>query len=219
MLHELNHVDLGHFDLLDCFGLVERSYTKHGPIDLLEPRFRPIAPLCLELQADHEAIEMLLDAYSSDGWYDLRARVMAISAMMVLIEREDARNGAEGRTHPKAATRIFQLLGHLSEMPLIQAQLSGDAAMLPSEEKLQAFAKDVTIPCFFDAIHLAEIAGASSIASDLGQPDEFFKDLEVAKLGDPEQHTELKTQGAQEWAKLWECNEALKPILGGHFTN
>ncbi|EEE36965.1 hypothetical protein RKLH11_800 [Rhodobacteraceae bacterium KLH11] len=28
-----------------------------------------------------------------------------------------------------------------------------------------------------------------------------------------------RLEGAQEWAKLWPCNEALKPILGSHFTN
>ena len=65
---------------------------------------------------------------------------------------------------------------------------------------------------------LAQTAGAASITSDLGSPENFFKDLEIAKLGDPSRYAELKTQGAQEWAKLWPYNEALKPFLGGHFT-
>jgi hypothetical protein len=110
-------------------------------------------------------------------------------------------------------------LGHLAELPLVQAQIEQDSSLIPTEDELQAFAHEVTIPCFFDAIQLAQAAGAASIADDLGSPEDFFKDLEIAKLGDPSKHGELKTQGAQEWAKLWPCNEALKPILGGHFTN
>ncbi|WP_155846165.1 hypothetical protein [Celeribacter ethanolicus] len=139
--------------------------------------------------------------------------------MMTLIELEDTKNGAKGRTHPKAATRIFQLLGHLAEIPLLQAQITQDASLIPPQDELQAFAHDVTIPCFFDAIELAQNSGATSIADDLGTLEDFFKDLEIAKLGDPSRHKDFKTLGAQEWARLWPCNEALKPILGGHFTN
>lgn len=137
----------------------------------------------------------------------------------MLIEREDTKNAVEGRTHPKAATRIFQMLGHLAEMPLVQAQIEKDATLIPTNSELQAFAHEVTIPCFFDAIELANASGAASIADDLGSPEDFFNDLEIAKLGDASQYADLKIQGAQEWAKLWSCNEALKPLLGGHFTN
>jgi len=218
-LHELAHIELGHFAVVDSFGIAQRAFVTPEPISVLPLELRPYALHCLELQADHDATEMFLGSYSSDGWDALVERVMAISGMMVLIEREDAKNGAEGRTHPKAAARIFQLLGHLSEMPLIEAQLNGDMALLPSEEELQSFAREVTIPCLFDAMYLAEVAGAETIADDLGRPEDFFKDLELAKLGDPSRYSDLKTQGAQEWAKFRECNEALKPILGGHFTN
>ena len=104
-------------------------------------------------------------------------------------------------------------------MPLVEGQLNQDASFIPTEDELRAFAHEVSIPCFFDAIQLAQAAGAASIADDLGSPEDFFTDLEIAKLGDPSSYGDLKTQGAQEWAKLWPCNEALKPILGGHFTN
>lgn len=218
ILHEMSHIDLGHFKLEDNFGIAQRSSVESKPLFSLSSTLRPLAPLCLEMQADHEAADMLLGAYSTDGWTELRQRVLAISGMMMLIEREDAKSGAEGRTHPKAATRIFQLLGHVSEMPLIRAQLAQDAALIPPEEELQTFAHEVTIPCFFDAIQLAQVAEAASIESDLGTPEDFFKDLQIAKLGDPSHYDALKTQGAQQWATLWPCNEALKPILGGHFT-
>lgn len=219
ILHELSHVELGHLKYANRFGIALRSPLKLELLANITPEHHPKVPLCMEMQADHDATEMLLGSYSPADWDELREHVLAIAAMMVLIEREDSRNGAKGQTHPKAATRIFQLLGHLSEMPLIEAQLSGDVAMLPSEEEFQAFAKEVTIPCLFDAIHLAEVAGAETIVDDLGRPEDFFKDLEIAKLGEPSSYGELKTHGAQEWAKLWDCNEALKPILGGHFTN
>jgi hypothetical protein len=170
------------------------------------------------MQADHEATDTLLGAYSTDVWHEVREKVLAISGMMMLIELEDAKDSVKGHTHPKAATRIFQLLGHVAEMPLVRAQVEQDASLIPVEDELQAFAHEVTIPCFFDAIQLAQAAGAASIADDLGSPEDFFKDLEIAKLSDPSRYADLKTQGAREWAKLWPCNEALKPILGGHFT-
>lgn len=219
ILHELSHVDLGHFKLADSFGVAQRSTMKPEPLGRLPTDLRPLAQPCLEMQADHEATEMLLGAYTSNGWEELRSNALAISGMMMLIEREDIKNGLEGRTHPKAATRIFQMLGHLAEMPLVRAQVDQDASLIPSENDLQAFAHEVTIPCFFDAVELANASGAPSIVNDLGSPEDFFKDLEIAKLGDPSRYADLKTQGAQERAKLWPCNESLKPILGSHFTN
>ncbi|AUQ75286.1 hypothetical protein [Phaeobacter piscinae] len=214
ILHELNHIDLGHFKIFESFDLTQRSSFQREP--LFTNKF-PLVPLCLEMQADHEATEALLGAYSTEDWEKLRERALVISGMMMLIELEDTNNDTTGRTHPKAATRIFQLLGHLSEMPLIRAQVHQNASLIPSEDELQAFAQEVTIPCFFDAIQLAQVASATSIESDLGSPADFFKDLEMVKLGDPTRYAELITQGAREWAKLWPCNEALKPILGGHF--
>lgn len=213
MLHELSHFSLGHFELFDCFEIVQRSSMRSNLISTLPLKWQFLVPPCLEMQADHEATMMLLGPYSADGWQNFRQRVLAISSMMMLIELEDARNGAEGRTHPKAATRIFQLLGHLAEMPQIRAQLTQDTSHIPHQEELQTFAHEVTIPCIFDAIQLANSAGAMSIADDIGSPENFFKDLEIAKLGDPSLYSNLKTQGAQQWAELWPCNEALKSIL------
>ncbi len=215
LLHELCHISLHHFKVAERFGLVSRS-TDTNTINLDSPA---AALKCIEMQADHEASSLLLEDYSPGDWQELRQQAMAIAGMMILIELEDTKNRSDNQTHPKAATRIFQLLGHLAEMPLIQAQIEKDASLIPSKDELQAFAHEVTIPCFFDALQLAQAANAAFISDDLGSPEDFFKDLEIAKLGDPSRYGELKTQGAQEWAKLWPCNEALKPILGGHFTN
>lgn len=219
MLHELSHINLGHFSLGSSYGIAQRSNLNPYTHELFPDSQLLYVTQCLEMQADHEATDTLLGTYSAEVWHEVREKVLAISGMMMLIELEDAKNNAESLTHPKAATRIFQLLGHVAEMPLVRAQVHQDASLIPSEEELQAFTYEVTIPCFFDAIQLAKAAGAASIADDLGNPEDFFKDLEIAKLGDPSRYGELKIQGAQEWAKLWPCNEALKPILGGHFTN
>jgi len=163
MLHELSHFDLGHFEIADEFGVAQRSRKGIYTLGAMPRALRNFAPLCLEMQADHEATDMLLGAYFTDDWHELREKVLAISGMMMLIELENTKNGAEALTHPKAATRIFQLLGHVAEIPLIRAQLNQDASLIPCEKELQAFARDVTIPCFFDAIQLAQAACVSVV--------------------------------------------------------
>lgn len=218
--HELSHVSLGHFRFAGGFGVARRRTIKSDALSNLPPAKVPEARLCFELQADHDASEMLLGAYSSERWRELRERVMAISAMMVLIEREEAKLDFGEATHPKAATRIFQLLCHVAEMPLISAHLQQDPALLPPADEIERFGKEVTLPCYFDAVELAEIAGAKSIHADLGSPEDFFADMAIVKLGDPSRYVDLKTEGAKEWAQLWQCNEVLKPLQADvHFAN
>ncbi len=175
------------------------------------------------VRRDHAAQEQLCEmgwsyAYSADEWESLRYRAMAISAVMVLIDQEDAKNTAPLSTHPKAATRIFQLLGHITEMPLIPAQriavINGYDAIdpndLPSNEEQTAYGKDVSIPCFFDAVNLAQVAGADSIRQDLGEAQDFFADVGIAKAADPAGFDAFKTDGARQWADLVLFNETLK---------
>lgn len=233
MLHELHHIDLNHFDLTGgfhiaetrnapCYSVAQRAALQPDPMMGLPPDLRIAAPLCLELQADHDAAEMLLEAYSPQEWESLRHRAMAVSAMMMLIEREDTKHGDKGKTHPKAATRIFQLLGHVAELPLIpaqvQARLKGadqiDPDDLPPEAEQQAYGRQVTIPCFFDAVNLARIADADTIRHDLGEAQAFFSDIEVAKSADPDRFATLSTQGAQEWARLALSNRPILSALG-----
>ncbi|MGH1356115.1 MAG: hypothetical protein ACRBBS_13660 [Thalassovita sp.] len=229
MLHELQHFDLNHFDLMGCsfvgetaqshqFAIASRAPAKPNPLPDLPVSELPKVPLCLELQADHDASELLLDAYSADEWASLRHRAMAISAVMMLIEREDAKSAAPLNSHPKAATRIFQLLGHITEMLLIPAQriaiINGFDAIdpddLPSNEEQTAYSKDVSIPCFFDAVNLAQVVGADSIRQDLGEAQDFFADVGIAKAFDPAGFDAFKTDGARQWADLVLFNETLK---------
>ncbi|WP_131818824.1 hypothetical protein [Tritonibacter mobilis] len=211
--HELSHFDLGHFELADKFGVAQRSRQVVHTIDVVRYDLRHLAALCLEMQADHEATDTLLGAYSAEGWREVREKVLAISGMMMLIEREEAKLDFDEKTHPKAATRIFQLLCHVAEMPLIDAHLQLDASLLPQADEIERFGKEVTLPCYFDAVYLAEVAGAKSIEADLGSPVDFFADMAIVKLGDPSRYSDLKTNGAKEWAQLWECNEKLKPTM------
>lgn len=219
ILHELQHIELGHFAFADSFGIAQRRKPKRQPIDAIPQQLHSRVLPSLELQADHDATELLLGAYSTVGWEELRQNVLAISAMMILIEIEEAKLDDDFQTHPKAATRIFQLLCHFAELPLIAAQLADDPSLLPDANEVESFGREVTLPCYFDAVEIATNAGAQSIQADLGNPIDFFKDMEFVKLGHPSRYSELTTQGAKEWAQLWECSELLKPLQTGvHFA-
>lgn len=220
ILHEIHHSELGHFRFSSSFGVSKRAKLKERLLRNLPPSMWRLARPCLELQADQDATELLLECYSPVSLHDLQQKITAIAAMMVLIEREEVKLNFDEMTHPKAATRIFQLLCHVAEMPLIHAHLHHDSSLLPPADEIERFSKEVTLPCYFDAVHLAEVAGAKSIQADLGSPEDFFADMAIAKLGDPSRYSDLKTEGAKEWAQLWECNEALKPLqIGVHFAN
>ena len=192
--------------LFDLLPMLVEILKDIPPADL--PKVEP----CLEMQADADASEMVLDAYSPDGWDIIRARTAAISGMMMLIEREDAKRGHDLSSHPKAATRIFQLLGHVMEMPLIEATLAqqhlelGIDPTLPSDEEQSAFNRQVSIPAFLDAVELARIAEADTIREDLGEPADFFGDIQIAKLVDPEEFNTMTTEGGVQWAELIAVN-------------
>ena len=227
VLHELHHYQMGHFEFSgghrlteakdpNSFSVAARSSVTRLPAlaDIEAADLLKVEP-CLELQADHDAIEMLLDAYSPDGWNLIRMRAAAISGMMVLIEREDCKRGHELSSHPKAATRIFQMLGHVIQMPMIEAmqaerhpELNIDPHV-PSDAEHAAFNDEVVIPTFFDAVKLAAIADATKIAQDLGVSETFFQDVQLALLGDPDSFDALTTAGAKHWSELVTFNATL----------
>ena len=221
ILHELHHADLAHFDLIHgtlSLHLASRSKRKVTPLDDIPTDMHDKVGPCLELQADHDALELMLGDYSTASWSDICMITASIAALMVLIEGTDAENGIEQSTHPKAATRIFQLLGHVVEMWSTPAHANAKARSetsildvdLPCEEELQAFSKGVILPVFWDSMALAEAAGAEPIIADLGSPESFFADVSRAKLG---HWDELVTAGAREWAALKEANELILPLL------
>ncbi len=229
MLHELHHYQMGHFALTGCLSLTEakdgNAFGVASRARLVQPKALkgikkkdlPKVEPCLELQADHDASEMLIDAYSPDGWEIIRMRVAAISAMTVMIESEDAKRDHKLSAHPKAATRIFQLLGHVIQMPVIEAMLAdrhpelGIDPRIPSDAEQSAFNRKVVIPAFLDAQHLARVANAATIIQDLGTPQNFFRDVQIAKLADPSQFHGMTTIGAKQWAQLVMLNSSLLP--------
>ncbi|MCV6576549.1 MAG: hypothetical protein OIF58_12500 [Cohaesibacter sp.] len=224
ILHELQHLELGHFELLNgvpTLHLISRSKRSSNPINGLPKELWHKVEPCLELQADHDAIDFMLDRYSTDGWQEIRAKATSIAAAMVLIEKIDTENGIKHSTHPKAATRIFQLLGHLTEMWSLPAHIDAQncdektvpKGVLPSEEEQHAFGKEVILPTFWNAVALAEKAEAKTIIDDLGSPEDFFADVARAKFG---QWDKLKTTGSKEWAELKNTNEAILPLLRRH---
>jgi hypothetical protein len=226
MLHELHHYQMRHFNFTGQLCLTEanapKSYGVASRADAPSPalinidkdKLHKVEP-CLEMQADHDAIEMMLDAYSADGWDMVRARAAAISAMMVLIERVEGKKDHQTSTPPQAATRIFQLIGHVIEMPLMQAMLaqrhpeSDIDPEIPSDEEQSAFNRQVVIPSFFDAVGLARIANADAIGIDLGGAQGFFRDVQLAKLSCSKQSDEFTTQGAMQWSELLSISETL----------
>ena len=233
IFHEMQHFDLRHFDLLDraaigetlppeSLGLVSRRTTVPRWLAHLNTGERLRVERCLEMQADHDAIECLLDAYGSEGWDTLRQRAAAISAMMVLIERADAGIDHDRSSHPKAATRIFQLIGHLIDMPTIPARMKAfesgadriDPDDLPSDEEQMAYMRAVALPAYRDAVHLAKIANAESIARDLGDAAKLFVDIQNARLHGADALTMMHTEGGREWADLTRLNRDVLTKLG-----
>lgn len=227
LLHELHHYQMGHFAITgrlslseakdaNSFGALNRGSRtvppalKNVPVDDL-----PMVEPCLEMQADHDAIEMLLDAYSPDGWHIIRARTAAIAAMIVLIEREDAKRGHDLSSHPKAATRVFQLIGHVVQMPRIEEIMArqnpewGINPHIASEDELTAFNRQVVRPAYFDVLEFARLAAAQSIIDDLETPERFFQDINFARIVKRKAHGPMSTVGALQWGELERVNALL----------
>ncbi|WP_299845259.1 hypothetical protein [uncultured Roseovarius sp.] len=210
-LHERAHIELGHFSILEgipTFNLVSKS----GKSQIQEPDLpRELwdkVERCLELQADHEALEEMLGNMDEVDWAELRVTIASIASVMVLIEKIDTDNPNPSETHPKAATRIFQLLGHVGDMWSVGASLNtGD---LPNAERIQEFAEEVILSAYFDAVEMAKSAEATNLIHDLGDPEVFFADIAHAKLGHWDQ---LQTVGAKEWAVLKDANEQILPLV------
>ena len=69
LLHELHHAAFGHFALMhgtQVLYLVSRKKREATPLNDLPKDLWHKVPPCLELQADHDALEMMLGDYSAD---------------------------------------------------------------------------------------------------------------------------------------------------------
>ena len=233
MLHELHHYQMGHFKLNGGMGLAEtsnayamgltsRSAPEPSLIDQLPQEAQTLARQCMEMQADHDSTEMLLDAYSSEGWDIIRFRAACIFAVMVLIEREEQKQADDvSQDYPKAATRIFQFMGYLTVMwsvpAMVKAQQNGWEELreedLPSTEMIEAFHTQVVVPSLSDAYLIAKANDAQSVLDDLGDIEDFIADVRLAQNPAEASLSDFKTVGAIEYMSLLSVNAAVLQLL------
>lgn len=229
IMHELNHFQLGHFRInggacfgVNIFGLSSRDGIAPNLIESLSKTDQLKAPLCLELQADQDATEIILGAYSKDNWDLFRAYACCVFVVMILIEREERSVENKGKTHPIAATRIFMLMAHLAELwslPAVKrAHNEGlhevPPDYLPPDDEIDQYFEQVVAAAFSDIQIIANAADMRSIWDDLGGADAFFDDIRITQtISDPEPSL-FKTCGGRQWAELKPTNAKVLALLG-----
>lgn len=221
ILHELHHHQIGHLDLVGPagisetsfvpeLGLTSRSGAKPSAFDMLDKDTAILVRRCLELQADHVALEIHLDHYSSEGWGYIRFYMASAMAVMVLIEQQGHAID-DDRCYPLSATRIFQIFGALA---LLWQPLPTSDWDAPNDDEIEAYHAAVVAPAISDAIILAAAGGVAAITNDRTDADDLFEDMRM--LQEPHKHdlTTLKTIGAREYSSLILANEKAKELLG-----
>lgn len=232
--HELNHYAIGHFHLTGSAGLLEGNQSaalgiasrgsaevQPGLIATLSPAEQALAPLCLELQTDHDASEIVLGAYSPENWVLFRYYAICILMVIFIIEREERSSVSQNRTHPQAATRLFMLLAYLVELPSIPAIKRASAegldhvpeAYLPSIEEVSGYQHSVVEPVFAASQILAEAVGLPELWEELGGADATFDDIEKVLNHGHDLPETFQTPGAEEWARLKPLNSKLLKML------
>ncbi|SFA88979.1 hypothetical protein SAMN05421688_1508 [Poseidonocella pacifica] len=233
MQHELNHAAVGHFKLTDGAALVEgggekafsaatRRSRKPSPLEALPETDQKLASLCLELQADHDATEIVLGAYSAENHTLFRYYAICIALVIFVIEQVDRENAREEITHPKASTRLFQLLAYLVELPYIpaykRAYAEGLTEMpedyLPPRDELERYSADVFAPVFAACEIMAEAIELPGIINELGGVEAFFADINRAVFEGHDSIDAFVTPCAVQWASLKPLNERLLKMLG-----
>ncbi|MBG6166766.1 hypothetical protein IWQ54_006465 [Labrenzia sp. EL_195] len=223
-LHEIMHAHLGHFETsgqttffeageLDALGLVSIKNSAVARSTILTPEEAAISK-CYELQADNDASDVLIDIFSDDRMDDIRMRVAAIFAVMVLIEETDLQRATTSSTHPKSATRFFTLLGHLFQMWIyphaeletadVGRRLDTGGSMTP--EMFEPFAKQVIAPAINDAVILAVAGGAETFLKDMGGAAPLLQDLYTVQWGETLSAETLQTEAGREWLQLMPVN-------------
>jgi hypothetical protein len=232
--HELNHHAIGHFGYLDGMGLAEGNspyglgvvqrngkQRKPKPHGLTERELAEVH-MCLELKTDHDAIDIVLGAYSSANWPLFRYYATCILVVMFIIEAEERRLDEPLRHHPLAATRLFQLIGHLVELPTIpaikRAHREGlehlPAEYLPTADELVAYRSEVVAPVMAASQIIAEVCGIPDAWDDVGSAEDMFADIDAITLDQADGPSDFQTKGAKQWADLKSINTDLLKKLG-----
>lgn len=227
ILHELHHYEMGHFEYIDgtdlaenSFGLTSSAASKVSGINLLKDGEQVQARQCLELQADDDASDMLFDLYHEDNWDRLRFQAACISVVMILIEREE-QNAVPDQFYPKAATRMFMLLGRLAQMhststtsKMSQLNVNSDRSRnLAFQQEVAKFNSQVVAPAFVDTQIIAQAGNAQNVIDDLGDAGDFFRDVITAQTAAHNRPELFKTTGAKEWSTLWAVNQKVMASL------
>lgn len=231
--HELNHVAVGHFTLTAGAGIVEgggatqfalarQKTPQPSPLDALSADDQISASLCLELQADHDATEIVLGAYFNENHELFRYYTICVALVIFVIEQIDREQGNEEISHPKASTRLFMLLAYLVELPLIPAYKRAHAEglehmpedYLPDEKEVQQYSKAVVGPVFAACQIMAEAFELPGILDELGGTEAFFGDIQKAATGGHSAVEQFETDCAKQWAALKPLNDRLLKMLG-----
>lgn len=231
--HELNHLSIGHFDLINGagiaegrspqgFGVASRSGAATKPMDFLDPSEQSQAHLCLELQTDHDATEIVLGAYSVENVSLYRYYATCVLVIILIIEAQERQSHRVDRSHPHAATRLFMLIAHLVEMPTIpaikRAHAEGlnelPASYLPSANELVAYRRDVVRPVMSASQVLAEAIGIPDAWAAVGTAETFFEDIDAVLLRQARYPEDFQTYAAKQWAFLKSTNDKILKKLG-----
>lgn len=221
MLHELHHGMIGHLELVGPTGISEtqlpvglgftrRASAKPSVLDGYSKEQTLAIRRCIELQADHDALEILLGYYRFERNEVVRFYMATAMAVMILIDQQDQALDDE-RTHPKSATRIFQLFGSLATLWQPRPKSGWEA---PDDDEIVAFHAEVVAPAVSDAIILASAAGIAPIVASLEDADALFDDMRMVQEPDKHDLSKLKTEGAREYAELLPDNALAIQLLG-----
>ena len=221
MLHELHHGMIGHLELIgptgisetklpDGLGLTRRASSKPSKLAGYSKEQTLAIHRCIELQADHDALEILLGHYAPDRGDLIRYYMATAMAVMILIDQQDQALDDE-RTHPKSATRIFQLFGSLATLWQPRAKSDWEA---PDTDEIMEFHAQVVAPAISDAIILASAAGIMPIVNSLQDADSLFDDMRMLQEADKHDLSTLNTEGAREYAELLPFNALAIELLG-----
>ena len=181
-----------------------------------------MASLCLELQADHDATEIVLGAYFNENHELFRYYAICVALVIFVIERIDREQGDQEVSHPRASTRLFMLLAYLAELPLIPAYKRAaqegleqiPEEYLPDELEVQEYSRAVVGPVFAACQIIADAVELPNILEELGGTDAFFADIQKALMDGHGEVKDFKTECAQQWAELKPLNNRLLEMLG-----
>lgn len=225
MMHELMHISMGHFELIDELEIVGRSASKPSSPPKLDVAAQlGCEPLiirhCLEMQADWQSGELLLSAVDPNDYAALRVHSVAIMAVIMLIERGNMLAGTQDRDHPSAAARFFMLMAGLFQRWMYErgtlksrdetSRIDLDEA--PNEEELKAYANGLVKPVVDDVIVIATAIGLKDFIADMRGDGAIFQDIFAAQYGEETSEDSFGSKGAKEWARLIVVNEQLMQL-------